>query len=72
MSRLVEQITFKKPIKHSDITLTEHVIYCWLPSNVGIHGKEMGNHLECTTCNIPYTDASQSILAYITSKRQTT
>ena len=64
-------------LKHHNLSVTKTILYCWLPSHVGILGNEEADREAKSALNlnepnfqIPYTDLKPLINTYVTSKWQ--
>ena len=65
-------------IKHHTISELKTIIYCWVPSHIGIYGNEKVDknakeslNLEETVFKIPYVNFKPFINEYISNKWQT-
>ena len=65
-------------IKHHTISELKTIIYCWVPSHIGIYGNEKVDknakeslNLEETVFKIPYVNFKPFINEYISDKWQT-
>ena len=64
--------------KHNEISKTKEIVFCWLPSHVGIIGNETADRrakeslkLDISAFKIPFDNFKPSINKYILSKWQT-
>ena len=69
MSRLLQ--------KHTLVSETKTIVYCWIPGHVGIPGNEKADchakqalNLQISDFKVPYCDSKQSISNYIRQKWQ--
>ena len=65
-------------LKHHEISSFKSVIYCWIPSHIGIHGNEKLDksakeslNLEVTDFKIPFNNFKPFINKYVCDKWQT-
>ena len=65
-------------LKHHEITSSKTIIYCWIPSHIGIYGNEKADkkakeslHLEKTVFKIPFNNFKPFINKYVFDKWQT-
>ena len=65
-------------LKHHEISASKSVIYCWIPSHIGIYGNEKVDksakeslNLEVTDFKIPFNNFKPFINKYVCDKWQT-
>ena len=65
-------------LKHHEISSSKSVIYCWIPSHIGIYGNEKVDksakeslNLEVTDFKIPFNNFKPFIKKYVSDKWQT-
>ena len=65
-------------LKHHEIASSKTIIYCWIPSHIGIYGNEKADkkakeslHLEETVFKIPFNNFKPFINKYVFDKWQT-
>ena len=65
-------------LKHHSLSYNKEILFCWLPSHVGIKGNEdadraakLSLNLNPVNINLPYTDFKPLINRYLLSKWQT-
>ena len=65
-------------LKHHEISSSKSVIYCWIPSHIGIYGNEKVDksakeslNLEVTDFKIPFNNFKPFINKYVCDKWQT-
>ena len=65
-------------LKHHEISSSKSVIYCWIPSHIGIYGNEKVDksakeslNLEVTDFKIPFNNFKPFINKYVSDKWQT-
>ena len=65
-------------VKHTKLSTTHNIIYCWLPSHIGIAGNEKADHAAKqalselpTDFTLPYSDFKPCITKYLFNKWQT-